>query len=117
SEYITPTDSCPDATMTATDTLLQQNVLTRHLVRTGFLQMVPIAAFVMVFGSAFGLAATQSGLDAALVVFMSTLVLAGAAQFAVLDMWGPQMPILALVLTVFAINARHLLMGATLYPW
>lgn len=48
---------------------------------------------------------------------MSTLVFAGAAQFATLDLWGPQVPILALALTVFAVNARHLLMGATLYPW
>lgn len=103
--------------MTTTDTLLQQSVLNRHLVWTGFRQMVPIAVFVMVFGAAFGLAATQSGLDAAWVVFMSTLVFAGAAQFAALDLWGPQVPMLALALTVFAINARHLLMGATLYPW
>ena len=103
--------------MTTTDTPLQQSVLNRHLVWTGFRQMVPIAVFVMVFGAAFGLAATQSGLDAAWVVFMSTLVFAGAAQFAALDLWGPQVPMLALALTVFAINARHLLMGATLYPW
>ncbi|ENO88501.1 AzlC family ABC transporter permease [Thauera linaloolentis] len=79
--------------------------------------MVPIAVFVLVFGAAFGLAAMQSGLDAAWVVLMSTLVFAGAAQFAVLDLWGAQVPIVALALTVFAINARHLLMGATLYPW
>ena len=103
--------------MTANDALIQQSTLTRHLVWTGFRQMVPIAVFVAVFGAAFGLAAMQSGLSATSVVVMSTLVFAGAAQFAVLDLWGPQVPMLALVLTVFAINARHLLMGATLYPW
>lgn len=103
--------------MPVTDTPLLQSELNRHLVWVGFRQMVPIAVFVMVFGAAFGLAATQSGLDAAWVVLMSALVFAGAAQFAALDLWGPQVSILALVLTVFAINARHLLMGATLYPW
>jgi predicted branched-subunit amino acid permease len=48
---------------------------------------------------------------------MSTLVFAGASQFATLELWGPQVPVATLVITVFAINARHLLMGATLYPW
>jgi len=48
---------------------------------------------------------------------MSTLVFAGASQFAALELWGPEVPLFTLLLTVFAINARHLLMGATLYPW
>lgn len=104
--------------MTSTDpATLSQSELNRHLVWTGFRQMVPMALFVMVFGAAFGLAATQRGLDALSVVCMSALVFAGTAQFAVLDLWGPAMPMLAMALTVFAINARHLLMGASLYPW
>lgn len=103
--------------MTANDTLTAHSSLSRRLVWTGFRQMVPIAAFVLVFGAAFGLAATQRGLTASGAVGMSTLVFAGAAQFAVLDLWGPRVPLLPLALTVFAINARHLLMGATLYPW
>lgn len=103
--------------MTTHNNFLGPSALTRQLVWTGFRQMVPIGAFVAVFGAAFGLAALQHGLSAASALGMSTLVFAGAAQFAVLDLWGPQVPMLALVLTVFAINARHLLMGATLYPW
>ncbi|PLC50582.1 branched-chain amino acid ABC transporter permease [Pollutimonas subterranea] len=83
----------------------------------GFKSLVPISLFVIVFGVAFGLAATQSGLDNWSIVIMSTLVFAGAAQFATLDLWGPHVPIIPLIITVFAINARHLLMGATLYPW
>lgn len=43
----------------------------RHLVWMGFRQMVPLAAFVMVFGAAFGLAAVQVGLHDALILFMS----------------------------------------------
>ena len=48
---------------------------------------------------------------------MSLLVFAGYAQFAALGLWGEPVPLVTLVATVFAINARHLLMGATLYPW
>jgi 4-azaleucine resistance transporter AzlC len=103
--------------MTASDDVLAQSALTRPLVWSGFRQMVPIALFVLVFGAAFGLAALQQGLNTPWAVLMSSAVFAGAAQFAVLDLWGPQVPLLPLALTVFAINARHLLMGATLYPW
>ena len=91
--------------------------LDRHQAWLGFKQLLPIALFVVVFGLAFGLAAPQSGLGNTAAVLMSTLVFAGASQFAVLDMWGAQVPVLPLIITVFAVNARHLLMGATLYPW
>lgn len=96
---------------------VSQSEINPHMVWIGFREMVPIAALVLVFGAAFGLAATQAGLSAAWSVLMSVAVFAGAAQFAALDLWGPQVPLLALALTAFAINARHLLMGASLYPW
>ena len=80
-------------------------------------QLTPISLFVTVFGAVFGLAAVQAGLDNAITVAMSTLVFAGAAQFAALDLWGTHIPLFTMMITVFAINARHLLMGATLYPW
>ncbi|PSJ46378.1 branched-chain amino acid ABC transporter permease [Zobellella endophytica] len=83
----------------------------------GFRQLVPLSLFVAVFGLAFGLAATQVGLNNTDIVLMSALVFAGASQFAALDLWGTQVPLVPLVITTFAINARHLLMGATLYPW
>lgn len=91
--------------------------LDRRSIWLGFLQLLPLALFVVVFGLAFGLAAPQAGLDSTSTVLMSALVFAGASQFAVLDLWGAQVPLLPLAVTVFAVNARHLLMGATLYPW
>ena len=83
----------------------------------GFKHLVPLSLLVAVFGAAFGLVALQSGLSETDTVIMSTLVFAGASQFAALDLWGAQVSLIPLVLTVFAINARYLLMGATLYPW
>lgn len=91
--------------------------LNRQLIWDGFKQLAPISIFVVAFGAAFGLAATQAGLSDPMIMAMSTLVFAGASQFAALDLWGPQVPLFTLLITVFAINARHLLMGATLYPW
>ena len=48
---------------------------------------------------------------------MSLLVFAGAAQFIVMDLWHPVLPVATIVITVFAVNLRHVLMGAALYPW
>ena len=39
------------------------------------------------------------------------------SQFATLELWGQSISVMPLVVTVFFINARHILMGASLYPW
>lgn len=90
---------------------------TRYHLFAGIRKFLPISLFVMIFGAAFGLAASQTGLDNISAVLMSASVFAGASQFGTLDLWGTEVPLLPLVVTVFAINARHLLMGASLYPW
>lgn len=101
--------------MTGADINLHE--FNRRTVWAGFRQLVPLSVFVTIFGAAFGLAAVQVGLDDSVIMAMSTLVFAGASQFAALELWGSQVPVFTLAITVFAINARHLLMGATLYPW
>ena len=84
---------------------------------SGFKSLLPISSFVVIFGAAFGLAATQTGLDNSSIMLMSSFVFAGASQFATLELWGAQISLIPLIVTVFFINARHLLMGASLYPW
>lgn len=91
--------------------------LNSTLVWKGFKDLVPLSIFVAIFGAAFGLAAIQNGLDPISILSMSTFVFAGAAQFATLDLWGQNISLIPLVVTVFFINARHILMGASLYPW
>ena len=82
-----------------------------------FKEMLPVAAFVAIFGTAFGLASIQTGLSGFNTVLMSATVFAGASQFAVLEQWGEHVPVVPLIVTVFFINARHILMGASVYPW
>ena len=84
---------------------------------SGFKSLLPISSFVVIFGAAFGLAATQTGLDNSSIMLMSSFVFAGASQFATLELWGAQISLIPLIVTIFFINARHLLMGASLYPW
>jgi 4-azaleucine resistance transporter AzlC len=91
--------------------------LNTFLIWTGFKRLLPISIFVAIFGAAFGLAAIQTGLDPISIISMSTFVFAGAAQFGVLELWGQNISLIPLIVTVFFINARHILMGASLYPW
>jgi 4-azaleucine resistance transporter AzlC len=85
-------------------------------VRSELIRMLPISLFVVAFGAAFGLAAVQKGLAPLDTLLMSTLVFAGASQFATLDMWGAEVSVIPVMVVVFAINSRHLLMGASLHP-
>ncbi|MFK7159895.1 AzlC family ABC transporter permease [Marinospirillum sp. MEB164] len=86
-------------------------------VRSGFQRLLPLGFFVAAFGLAFGLAAAQRGLSDVEALLMSALVFAGASQFAALELWQAEIPFVALAITTFAINSRHLLMGASLYRW
>lgn len=83
----------------------------------GFKRLLPLSMFVIAFGIAFGLAAVQAEMSKLEAVLMSALVFAGASQFAVLELMREEIPLFAIMITTFAINARHLLMGASLYPW
>ena len=93
-----------------------QQVITIQNVYSGFKLLIPLSLFVVIFGLAFGLAATQVGLDNGVILAMSASVFAGASQFATLELWGAQVSLIPVAVTVFAINARHLLMGASLHP-
>ncbi|MCE8038809.1 MAG: AzlC family ABC transporter permease [Halomonadaceae bacterium] len=86
-------------------------------VLVGIRRMAPLSLFVVIFGLAFGVAALARGLSGFEAMLMSALVFAGASQFAALELWGPEIPLLPLIATTFAINARHLLMGAAIQPW
>lgn len=79
--------------------------------------IAPLAVFVIPFGAAFGIAAIQAGVSDWGAILMSAMAWAGASQFVALDFW--QMPVAwtAMLLAVFAVNARNILMAAALYPW
>jgi 4-azaleucine resistance transporter AzlC len=83
----------------------------------GCVEIAPIAAFIVPFGIAFGVAASAKGISPEISLFMSLAIYAGASQFAVLDLWHAPLPPATLALTVLAVNARHILLGAALAPW
>lgn len=86
-------------------------------VRRGIVEIAPLAAFVVPFGMAFGVAASAKGMAPPVSVFMSATLFAGMSQFAVLDLWHAPLPLATMALTVLAVNARLLMLGAALAPW
>jgi 4-azaleucine resistance transporter AzlC len=69
------------------------------------------------FGFVYGLAAREAGFSPIEVIAMSTIVFAGAAQFAAVGYVSTGLAWPAIVLLTALLNARHLLYSAALAPW
>lgn len=88
----------------------------RHDLRAGFVANLVISASVGAYGSVLGLMAAQKGLTWYQLLVMNLSVFAGSAQFVMVDMWLPPLPVLEITLAVLVINLRYLLIGASLNP-
>ncbi|MEJ5364887.1 MAG: AzlC family ABC transporter permease [Desulfosoma sp.] len=84
--------------------------------RRGFAANLPVAASVAAYGSVLGVLAAQKHISWFQLLVMNVSVFAGSAQFVMVDMWVPPLPIAEMTLAVFAINLRYLLIGASLEP-
>jgi branched chain amino acid efflux pump len=76
-----------------------------------------IAASAVGFGFVYGLSARQAGFSPLEAMAMSTIVFAGAAQFAAIGYVAAGLALPAIALLTFLLNARHLLYSAALGPW
>ena len=74
----------------------------------------PVLLAVLPFGGVFGALAAESGLTLFQIMVASATIFAGASQYAMLDLMGQKVQPWAIVLTVFAINFRHVLYSAAL---
>ena len=84
--------------------------------RAGFVAIAPVAVAAVPIGLLFGALASAKGLSVLETALMSVLVFAGGAQFAALELWTHPLPVAALIFSTLLINARHVLMGASLMP-
>ncbi len=80
----------------------------------GWRAMVPLYVGVIPFGLAYAVSARSAGLGLLDTQLMSLAVFAGSAQFSAAGLFAVQAGWLALVLTTFVINVRHLLYSLTL---
>ena len=84
--------------------------------RAGFIANLVVAASVASYGSVLGLLAAKKGLTWLQLLGMNLSVFAGSAQFVMINMWLPPLPIVEMTLAVMVINMRYLLIGASLNP-
>jgi len=88
----------------------------RNEIRAGLRDIAPIMVAAIPISLLFGAVAAAKGLSPLEVTVMSALVFAGGAQFAAIETWIHPAPILTLAFATLLINARHVLMGASLSP-
>src|SRR5688500_12617013 len=88
----------------------------RREVKAGLRDIAPIMVAAIPISLLFGAVAAAKGLSPLEVTVMSALVFAGGAQFAAIETWISPAPILTLAFATLLINARHVLMGASLTP-
>lgn len=84
--------------------------------RAGFTANLVVSASVGAYGSVLGLMAAQKGVTWYQLLIMNLSVFAGSAQFVMVDMWLPPLPVVEIILAVLVINMRYLLIGASLNP-
>jgi predicted branched-subunit amino acid permease len=80
----------------------------------------PLLPGTIVFATAFGTIAAQKGLTLTETVVMNLLVFAGAAQLVAIEIWSPPLTfgtVASLAIVTMIVNARFLLMTASLRPW
>lgn len=85
-------------------------------VRAGIVDILPPLIAAAPIGLVFGTVAATKGMTVGEVMLMSVTVFAGGAQFAAIEIWTDPAPIMALAVSTLLINARHVLMGASLAP-
>ncbi|SOE10709.1 4-azaleucine resistance transporter AzlC [Hoeflea halophila] len=75
---------------------------------------LPIVAAAAPFGMLFGALAVDNGLSVGEAVLMSATVYAGASQMVGLEMFGANIAPWIIILSIFAVNFRHVLYSAAL---
>ncbi len=74
----------------------------------------PIGFGYLPVGMAFGVLAQKSGLNVLEIGMMSLIVFAGSSQFIAVSMISEGASIIAIIMTTFVVNLRHLLMSSAL---
>jgi 4-azaleucine resistance transporter AzlC len=88
----------------------------RAELRAGAATVLPAVIAVVPFALLYGGLAAQKGMSVLEVVLTSALVFAGSAQMVAVDSWTHPAPWALVTVSTLLINARHLLMGASLAP-
>ena len=98
-----------------------QSIPTINTPRTEFLSGVkaelPLMIGVIPFGMIYGILAIAAGLPAVVAQSMSFIIFAGSSQFVSAQLFGLGVPGIINIFTVWVINLRHALYGASVAPY
>ncbi|MDO9527014.1 MAG: AzlC family ABC transporter permease [Gemmobacter sp.] len=83
----------------------------------GFRAGAPFLIIIGPFAMLFGVLSTEQGLTLTETMAFSVLVIAGASQFAALQLMADNAPALIVVVTSLAVNMRMVMYSAALTPW
>ncbi len=89
---------------------------TRSAYWRGFRDGAPFILVIAPFGMLFGVVATEAGMDLIQTMAMTFIVIAGAAQFASVQLLTEDAPVFVAVLTGLAVNLRMAMYSASLSP-
>lgn len=82
----------------------------------GVIRSLPICAAVAPFGLLYGALAADTGLSVFEATFMSAAIFGGASQMVGLQLFDGSVPGWLIVLSIFAVNFRHILYSAAVGP-
>lgn len=82
--------------------------------RAALRQILPVLVVTLPFGAVYGTVAAGQGLTLAETLGLSATIFAGASQLAALQMVGLGSPLWVVVISVFALNFRHVLYSASI---
>lgn len=80
----------------------------------GAKRCIPVCIAAGPFGALFGALAVESGMSIFEAVLMSATIFAGASQMVGVDLFGQTIPAWVIVLSIFAVNFRHVLYSASI---
>lgn len=83
----------------------------------GFKAGLPFLLVVMPFGLLFGVVATEAGFTTIQTLAFSSIVFAGASQFAALQLMIEDAPVLIVLVTALTVNLRMAMYSASLAFW
>lgn len=75
---------------------------------------LPVALTIIPFGALFGAIAIDNGLSLLEATLMSGVIYAGASQLVGIDLFNQNLPAWLVVLSIFAVNFRHILYSAAM---
>ena len=89
----------------------------RDALLSGIKDASPFVIVAIPFGMLFGVVGTEAGLNLAQVMGFSIVVIAGASQFAALQLMTENAPTLIVVASALAVNLRMAMYSASLAPY